>query len=523
MAEQPTSPGTVTFLFTDIEGSTRLVARLRDAYADVLEEHRRILREAVSRHNGEEVDTQGDAFFFSFRRAQDAVLAAAEAQRALAEHEWPEGTEVRIRMGIHTGEPGRSVGGYHGLGVVRAARISAAGHGGQVLVSRATRSLVEDEQLPGIEFKDLGEHRLKDLERPEHLSQLVIEGLPSEFPPLRGVGQQTVKEEFVEPRRRMRTQLLAVVVVLGLGAGLIVAYTITRGGTTLTALPNSLAAIDPATNRVVADVHVGEQPGQVEVGSGGAWVVNINDHTVSRVDPTTRTADRPVPIDGIPSDLAVGDGRVWVVTLEGKLYRIDPTVNRVDRTIKFGTRRTGGVASAFGDGVVWVVSPAVPGSELDRVDPRTGITTGVIRGPAASFDQCAVAFGAGFVWAGCRHDGRLAKVDPKNSTVVDSRTVAQDTLSNIAVGAGAVWVTSNVTNTLSKISLRDLVLQKVTEIGSSPGAVAVGSGAVWVANQGDGTVSRVDPASGRVGKTIRVGGIPNGIAAGDGLVWVSVD
>src|SRR5438128_6107277 len=173
MTDRP-SPGTVTFLFTDIEGSTGLVRVLRDRYGEVLEQHRRILRAAAADHEGEEVDTQGDAFFFSFHRAQDAVLAAAEAQRALAAHSWPDGAHVRVRMGIHTGEPGRSVTGYHGLGVVRAARISAAGHGGQVLVSQATRSLVEDEQLPGLEFKDLGEHQLKDLERPERLFQLTI-------------------------------------------------------------------------------------------------------------------------------------------------------------------------------------------------------------------------------------------------------------------------------------------------------------------------------------------------------------
>src|SRR5207302_5493440 len=129
--------------------------------AEVLEQHRTILRDAAARHDGEEVDTQGDAFFFSFHRAQDAVLAAAEAQRARAAHAWPDGAQVRVRMGIHTGEPGRSVTGYHGVGVVRAARISAAGYGGQVLVSQATRSLVEDEALPGITLRDLGEHGLK--------------------------------------------------------------------------------------------------------------------------------------------------------------------------------------------------------------------------------------------------------------------------------------------------------------------------------------------------------------------------
>jgi class 3 adenylate cyclase len=125
--------GTVTFLFTDIEGSTRLLHELGDAYADVLAEHRRVLREAFVRHGGVEVDTQGDAFFVAFARASDALAAARGAQVALG------GGPVRVRMGVHTGEPIVTDEGYVGLDVHRAARIAAVGHGGQVLVSRGSR------------------------------------------------------------------------------------------------------------------------------------------------------------------------------------------------------------------------------------------------------------------------------------------------------------------------------------------------------------------------------------------------
>ena len=134
--------GTVTFLFTDIEGSTLLLKQLRDRYADALEGHQQILRKAFVENGGHEIDTQGDSFFVAFRRAKDAVAAAIACQRGLAEHAWPNDTELRVRMGIHTGEP--AVGGerYVGLGVHRAARICAAGHGGQVLVSQTTRELL---------------------------------------------------------------------------------------------------------------------------------------------------------------------------------------------------------------------------------------------------------------------------------------------------------------------------------------------------------------------------------------------
>jgi len=136
MRELPT--GTVTLLFSDIEGSTRLLHEFGDRYGEVLEEHRRLLREAFTGRGGVEVDTQGDAFFYAFPRASDAVLAAAEAQRALV------ATPVRVRVGIHTGEPSRSTEGYVGADLHRAARIMAAAHGGQVLVSEATRGLVAD-------------------------------------------------------------------------------------------------------------------------------------------------------------------------------------------------------------------------------------------------------------------------------------------------------------------------------------------------------------------------------------------
>jgi class 3 adenylate cyclase len=147
--------GAVTFLFTDIEGSTRLVKRLREQYDKVLSDHQSLLRAAFSAHSGREVDTQGDSFFVVFGNARDALLAAVEGQRALLSHPWPDGGEVRVRMGVHTGRAAGSDGRYTGLAVHRAARISAVGDGGQILVSQATQTLVEDEEEDlGISLRD---------------------------------------------------------------------------------------------------------------------------------------------------------------------------------------------------------------------------------------------------------------------------------------------------------------------------------------------------------------------------------
>jgi predicted ATPase/class 3 adenylate cyclase len=160
--------GTVTFLFTDLEGSTKLLNELGDAYADLLEEHRRVLRDAFARHGGVEVDTQGDAFFVAFGRANDALAAAEDAQEALSSG------RLGVRMGLHTGEPLLTEEGYVGIDVHRAARIAAAGHGGQVLISQSTRDLVGEDRV-----RDLGKHRLKDLTAPERIYQLGDAAFPS--------------------------------------------------------------------------------------------------------------------------------------------------------------------------------------------------------------------------------------------------------------------------------------------------------------------------------------------------------
>src|SRR5260221_130231 len=157
--------GTVTLLFTDVEGSTRLLQQLGEHYSKVLADCRHLLRSMFQQYNGHEVDTQGDAFFVAFARATDAVAAAAAIQRALVEHSWPSGTSVRVRIGLHTGEPMLTADGYIGMDVHHAARIMSAGHGGQILLSPTTRQLVEQHLPAGTYLQDLGEHRLKDLQR----------------------------------------------------------------------------------------------------------------------------------------------------------------------------------------------------------------------------------------------------------------------------------------------------------------------------------------------------------------------
>ena len=188
---------TLTFLFTDIEGSTTLLGRLgEDGYAQVLARHHALIRSALAAHDGREVDTQGDAFFAVFSSPRGCVAAVLAMQQAMEAQAWPGGERVRVRMGVHCGEAARTATGLVGLEVHRAARVAAVAYGGQVLVSEAAAVLVRDGLPPGASLADLGTHRLKDLGRPERIFQLQAAGLQAGFPPLRSLGSPALRNNL---------------------------------------------------------------------------------------------------------------------------------------------------------------------------------------------------------------------------------------------------------------------------------------------------------------------------------------
>jgi peptide/nickel transport system substrate-binding protein len=526
-AERPT--GTVTFLFTDIEGSTRLLKQLRDDYGTALADHQRIVRDALAAHDGWEIDTQGDSFFAAFRRAKDAVAAAVDAQHDLAAHEWPDGAQLRVRMGMHTGEP--AVGGerYVGLGVHRAARIAAAGHGGQVLVSQTTRELLRDDPPPKVSLRDLGEHELKDMDEPERIYQLVAPGLADDFAPLKtaapalAAGHEGELVEAAEdtvgampqPWHQRRRLVLGAAAAAIVALALVLALVLTRGSARASSVdPNNVGVVEPKSGDVSTAVPVGHAPGAVAAGMNAVWVANSNENSVSRIDSKTNTVQQTIDVGGGPSGIAVGGGSVWVTNgLDGTLSRIAPSTNDVSQTITVGN---GPAAVAFGDGAVWVAN-AVEGT-VSRVDPDSGRVVRTI--PAAS-GVSGIVVGFGRVWVVAPGASSVLALDPTSGAVVNRTNVGTDP-SAVATGAGSVWVVNRSDGTLSQLDPDNGTVKQTIPIGRAPTAVTVGQGAVWVVNSGDGTLAKVDPDRVRVQKRVNLSNAPEGVAVATDGVYVTV-
>jgi class 3 adenylate cyclase/DNA-binding beta-propeller fold protein YncE len=543
MAELPS--GTVTFLFTDIEGSTRLLRELRGSYADLLADHQRLLRESCERHEGREIDTQGDSLFVAFPRAWNAVLAAAGAQRALARHPWPGGLELRVRMGIHTG--GASVTGdrYLGLAVHRAARICAAGHGGQIVLSQATYTLLEDEEeeLAGLSLRNLGEHMLKDFDRPVRLYQLVVPDLPAEFPPLRTVeselpfrGREGELAEAVETAvaapflRRYRRLLLAAAALLAAAGAAALGLALAGGGSnapTVRVVPNSVAVIDPTANRVVGDLRVGEVPSAVAFGEGHAWVANLDSQSLSRIDPRTLVVETK-GIPGRPADLATGADEVFVGEFDGeRLFVLNSDGDLLETTAvgPGGLVKSSGLAGiAAGAGRVWVGD--IRHSKLALLNPDGGA---VLRRTPLPQPIWALTRSKDALWATAPSLTAL-RIDPRSDEVQETISLTNSP-NGVAASGDSVWIAAGPKaieiGSLSRAVEGTVTIGTQDPAGEPFGAglqgVAVDGNDVWVTDPVGGRVVRIDGTAAKVTKTIRVGHTPAGLAVGGGRVWVAVD
>jgi peptide/nickel transport system substrate-binding protein len=431
-------------------------------------------------------------------------------------------------MGIHTGEP--AVGGerYVGLGVHRAARICAAGHGGQVLVSQTTRELLRDDPLPDVSQRDLGEHQLKDLDEPERLYQLVAPGLQEDFPALKtaapppfegreGELAEAAAEEMARRWRRPGRRVLIGATFAAAMVGAIFGVLLTQGGGSsadASIAANAVGVIDSQSGEVVSEIPVGSAPGEVAVGPDAVWVTNANDNTVSRINPTTNQVVQTIEVGGGPAGVAFGGGAVWVANgLDGTVSRIDPTTNQEVQKIRVGNGPSG---VAYGQGAVWVTNSA--DGTVSRIAPGSGRVTRTL---PAVIGASGVAVGFGRIWVASPSSATVVALDPRSGNVLKRIGVGGEP-NAVAAGADAVWVANRADGTVSKIDPTTASVTDLIQVGGGPEGIAARAESVWVASGVAGTLSRIDSSSGDITQTVQLDNPPRGLALAPGGVYVAV-
>ena len=501
MAAQPT--GTVTLLFTDVEGSTRLLERLgRDRYAEGLEHHRVLLRESFGRYDGFEVSCEGDSFFVAFPRAEDAVRAAADGQRALHETSWPHDLRFPVRMGVHTGEPKVVPPNYVGLDVHRAARVMSVSSGGQILVAARTADLVEGELAEGLALRQLGRFLLKDFDRPEPLAELVVEGLPGELPPPRA-------ERAPEtPRRRRAVIAAATLVVAAAAAAAGVLVTRSSGGAPTS---NVVVSLDAKSGKILQRTSVGNSPASIVAGAGGVWVVNNADATVSQLDESGRLV-RTFGTTGNPTAIATSPNAVWVGNEPDTVMRLDPSSGNITATLPLHLRESslgGKMELAVARGRLWISSETT----MVTVDLATLRT---MRTPLPPPDWGDIVVTSDAVWESTF--AALYHLDALGRRELGS--VAGLGGGPIAAAGGYIWAVDADVNAVAQVDPRANTIVRTVDVGQGPTGIASGAGRLWVTSS-DGTVTGIDPATARVTSTVQVGGSPQAVAVSYGRVWIA--
>jgi YVTN family beta-propeller protein len=356
----------------------------------------------------------------------------------------------------------------------------------------------------------------------EHVAAEDVEG-----PPHKRTSQSAVSRAR-EPARRAgrRSRLLAGLALLLVAVAASAGAIASRDGDSPAALsrlaPNAVGIIDPDTNRLVGQLRVGQRPTRVAVGEDAVWVLNADDHTISRIDVDRRRTSHTIPVSGTgePAGLAAGEGAVWLgAGLYGplSLSRINPSFNEIAQTVPLGRADEPFFAArwqvAVGDASIWTVGPRF-GTVL-RVDPRTMTVVSRID---IGIQPATLAFGEGAVWAGGSRNV-VVRINPRTNEGDREWQVPAGPLA-LAAGAGAVWVTAAGEDVVARIDTETETVTTV-QVGDFPTGVAVGHGSVWVANAGDGTVSRIDPETRRTTATIQLGASPEAVAVADRALLVA--
>jgi YVTN family beta-propeller protein len=401
---------------------------------------------------------------------------------------------LTLRIGVESGEVilGRPGSFVTGMPVAAAARLIRSAQPGEIIVGEraatATGGAFELQQRDGAYI-------------------LVAPLAPNRSP-----------TQLARRRRRRALLLLAAALLAVAAIAAVVAYS-TRDSPIIVP-PNSVAIIDPKTNKVVDQVQVGKRPGPIDIGSGSVWVANQDDKTLMRIDSKTRKLVRTIPLDFTPTDVAVGGGNVWVAYgYSGALGRVAPQYNSLSEPVNFDINpQLGGARGsvAFGDGSIWV---AYGDSSVFRVNPTS---LRVVANLYAGNGPSAIAFGIESLWVANWIDSDITRFNASTNGVRTHISVGQHP-TGLVVGPNAIWATGAGADNVTHVDPFSNSVTETVHVGRAPAGIAFGADSVWVANSGDGTVSRIDPRTNDIIATIRVGNSPSRIAVDYDTVWVTVE
>jgi class 3 adenylate cyclase/streptogramin lyase len=496
-----------TVMFTDIVGSTGLAFELGDRrWRQLLARHHAVVRRALRRHGGRELDTAGDGFFATFEQPGRAIACAVELTGSLRN------LGIEIRAGINMGEVeavGPKVGG---IAVHVGSRVMSLAGPGEVWVSRTVRDLMAGSD---VRFEDRGVHELKGVSGKWRLYSV----LP---PPAEPVPEETA-EPLPGPKAWIADHLALValisLVVVALPPALLLFLSPNEddNGVFTTPAPNTVVRIDSESEDITRVSKVGTDPVAVTYGLGSVWVANFGGRTVQRVEPSSGDPDDPIGLtaSGNPTGIVTGGGFVWVTgSIDGVVFKIDPRT-RGTKEIHVGVGVQG---IAFGEGAVWVTNGQ--SNEVLRIDP---VSEGIDRIKLEEDGQpSGIAVGAGSVWVAEHLTGRVARIDPQALEVVGTIPLLRGRPDEVAFGGGYVWVTVGSDDSVVRIDPASGLPTMIDSVGNEPAGIAVDTSGVWVANALDGTVARIDPRRGEVVRAMRLGFQPQGVAAGEEGVWVTV-
>jgi branched-chain amino acid transport system substrate-binding protein len=518
-----------TFLIADVRGYTRYTqehgdeeaASLAAAFAD-------LAGKVVAAGGGEMLELRGDEALSVFGSARQALRAAVELQRQFRDRS--DGRPVfplGIGIGLDAGEAVPLAGGYRGGALNVASRLCSLAAPGQILATDTVASLAR--KTEGIRFVRRRPVRVKGVDEPVRSIEVVPEAA---LPPVPRPARPGLVARLRSRRRAL--MLLAAGAVLLLASAVAAILELT-GGSGPRPLGNAVAAIDPATGRVLTYTEVGNSPSNVVVGKDGVWVLNADDQTVSRIDPDTRRIIKTFATGQTPTDLAVGEkGEVWVgnagvergrgTAYTASVSKIDPQSTVVTWTHRLPAPVSGlspdevlpGISQlAVGAGALWVINPNFT---VSRIDPATGDSVATVRVRAGG----AIAADEDDVWFVGDDFAFVRRIDPRTNRPGQAIDVEASFLADIALGAGSVWASAPEQGVVWRIEPRPEPIARTISVGRGATSIAFAEGALWVANTLDGTVLRVDPATNSVTQTTTIPGTPLGIAAAAGAVWVSV-